>query len=143
MTKNIFVCHNLRYGIPLNSAVVDFYYSSHMIGFSFPQKKSEKILSEIYRTLKPGGKVRLSLVDGDVFWKCRTKTKAKPKHNSDDNCFSFSQINELLYKNGFVNIERLSYRFGTVPDIETLDDYSPEIDIKNSSATTYVEATKN
>jgi SAM-dependent methyltransferase len=141
--NNKFICHNLLYGIPLKSSSVDYIYSSHMIGFSFPEKYSIKLLREIKRTLRPGGILRLSIVDGDIYWKTRTRTLPIPKYCSDANCFSFIQIADILKEIGFVDIRRYSYKIGTVPDINILDDYSSQIDTQNNSGTLYLEATKN
>jgi predicted SAM-dependent methyltransferase len=142
LKNNNFLCHNLLYGIPLESASVDYIYSSHMIGFCFPLMETKYLLSEAFRTLKPGGKMRLSIVDGDYYWRERKRQERSHLFFSDDNCFSFSEIKTLLEEAKFTHIRKMEYRQGIVADLLLLDDFSPEVDRQLKTHTLYLEAEK-
>lgn len=140
--NNIFFLCDLLNGLPLKENVVDYYYSSHMIGFSFPHKISYNILKEMHRTMKPNGLIRLSLIDGDFYWADKGKKTLCENYNTNDNCFSFIEIEELLKKIGFMNIRKCKYQEGDYPDMIELDDYSPKVDHALKSQTMYIEAYK-
>lgn len=49
---------------PFEDASVDFYYSAHTLEH-IPQENCANLLEEVYRTLKPGGAIRLCMPDYD------------------------------------------------------------------------------
>lgn len=139
LSENEYILHNVLYGLPFRDNKIDYCYSSHMIGYSFSKEKSKYVLKEVFRALKPGGSLRLSVIDGDYYWKVRD-----PKiHNlRNDNCFRFEELKEILNKTGFRNIKRCSYKTGEFPEQYCLDDYSEAIDQKLNEKTLYVDASK-
>ncbi len=137
-----FIFHSILYGIPFNNNTVDYYYSSHMLGFSFPQNISYKIFQEIYRTLKLNGLIRLSLTDGDYYWLQNKRIKKSERNNTNENCFTFNEIESILKEIGFSEIRKYKFQEGKYPDMKELDDYSPEVDKAIQSKTMYVEAQK-
>jgi hypothetical protein len=139
LKSNKFLCSNLKKGIPFKEASIDFYYSSHMIGFSFSSQETTVLLGEIYRTLKKNGLVRLSLVDGDHYWSLIDRSNMNPLN---DNCYRFADIVKDLKLAGFVNVDRCSFKCGKVPEMNILDDYSPDVDNYYGEKTMYIEATK-
>lgn len=56
------IFHDLKKGIPFGNNVFDAVYSSHVLEH-FSREKGEFLVQEIFRTLKPGGIVRLVLPD--------------------------------------------------------------------------------
>lgn len=144
MKNNTFFFRNSLKGIPFQDNSVDYIYSSHMIGFSFSKKESEFIFKEMYRVLKRGGCVRLSLAED----KRKHKTYPKNSYNSDENSFNYNDLCQCLRAADFVQIERSAYLQGDFPDIEKLDDYPPEFDDKyrrfnkNFAGTMYVNIFK-
>ncbi|MCT8975976.1 hypothetical protein N4T77_05140 [Clostridium sp. CX1] len=141
LKNNTFIFHNLLYGIPLENSIVDLYYSSHMLGFSFNKVKSINLLEEVFRTLKVNGVIRLSLVDGEYYWKDKLKPKAT-KAFSNDNCFTYSEIEYILIKIGFRYVKKYEYKRGSHKLLIELDDYSPEVDSQFGQRTMYIEAIK-
>jgi hypothetical protein len=135
LKENTFVAHNLKYGIPFMDYSVHYFYSSHMIGFSFPKETSKFLLKEIYRTLTVGGKLRLSF-DGPIFG------NKKSKRSLNQNSYSYNEIKLTLEEVGFSFIKRYRFQEGTIPDLDVLDDYSPEIDRLIGVETIYLEAEK-
>ena len=59
--------------LPFDSNSVDFYYSAHTLEH-IPQEYCPRIISELHRTLKPGGAARLCMPDYDLIRKaCEEK----------------------------------------------------------------------
>jgi predicted SAM-dependent methyltransferase len=141
LENNNFICANLLYNIPIKDNCVDYYYSSHMFGFSFSHKEALLIFDHMYRTLKNNGKIRLSLVDGDLYWKSHKKPIVI-KRNSNYNCYSFNEVRLNLEMVGFKNIVKMRRCIGKVPDLEKLDDYTDEFDQIINEHTMYIEAEK-
>ena len=57
-----FVCHNLKYGIPLPDSSVDFIFSSHVLHHLY-REDALKLIREALRVLKPGGTMRITVPD--------------------------------------------------------------------------------
>ena len=62
---NVDLCSDLCFPFEDNS--VTFFYSAHTFEH-IPQEFCPHIFTEIYRTLKPGGAVRLTMPDYDLFY---------------------------------------------------------------------------
>ena len=60
---NVDLCNEPRFPFPDNS--VSFFYSAHTLEH-IPQEHCANVLREIYRCLKPGGAVRLTMPDYDL-----------------------------------------------------------------------------
>ena len=62
LSENIFIHHDLSYGIPLKDDVADYIYSSHFLEHLY-RDDARHLLNESYRVLKKGGVVRISIPD--------------------------------------------------------------------------------
>lgn len=145
LKNNTFIHHKIEYGLPFPDESVDFVYSSHLLEHLF-QEDAKKLLSEIHRVLKKGGKVRICIPDLDyVFDLFRKGEKEKalaylfPSSQADylsrhRYMYDFPMISELLEKTGFTSIQKFNFKEGTIPDVENLDNRPEE--------TLHVEATK-
>lgn len=133
-----FIHHDLAYGLPITTGVVDFLYTSHFIEHLF-RKDAETLLKEIYRALKPGGTVRISVPDLEYALSLYTKGE-KDKMlssyffvDSDESYYAchkymydYLMLEEAMKQTGFQNICRCNFREGCTPDIEILDNRSEE-----------------
>ncbi len=54
--------HNCKKNVPFRSGTVDYVYSSHFLEH-LKKFETEKVVSECYRVLKPGGVLRISVPD--------------------------------------------------------------------------------
>ena len=64
LRQNRFVHHGLEYGVPCGDAAVNVIYSSHALEHFF-REDAEALLRDAYRTLKPGGRIRVAVPDLD------------------------------------------------------------------------------
>jgi SAM-dependent methyltransferase len=62
LKKNVFVQHNVEYGLPFPDQSVDFIYSSHLLEHLSPHD-ARHLLREAHRVLKKGGILRISVPD--------------------------------------------------------------------------------
>jgi SAM-dependent methyltransferase len=141
-----FVHHDAAYGLPFADNAADFIYSSHFLEHLF-RDEAQHVLREAWRTLKPGGAIRVCVPDlahaialyaaGDkramlanyFFVEDRASFLARHKYMYD-----FDLLRAELAEAGFDDIRRCAYREGRTPDIAHLDNRPEE--------TLYVEAIK-
>lgn len=145
LRNNRFVYHNLSYGLPFPDGSVDYVYGSHILEH-FYSDVGERLLQDIYRVLRKGGRVRICVPDLNFaiglylrgekerslayFFK-DSKAREFYRHNY---MYDFEILEDALRKAGFSCVEKKAYRQGDVPDIERLDNRPDE--------TLYVEALK-
>ena len=73
------IIHDLRKGIPLSENSVDRIYASHVLEH-IPYKEQNILLKEIYRVLKKGGELSVSVPDASLYITAYTnKEKFQPK----------------------------------------------------------------
>lgn len=132
LRENIFIHHDLKYGIPLPDSCADFIYSSHMLHHLYRDDAS-KLLREVLRVLKPGGTIRLAVPDLEYIFSLYqqgNREKAlgyifysKPRGDlfTRRYQYDYSLLSALLGAAGFVDIRRCSFREGKTPDLERLD----------------------
>jgi len=140
-----FVHHRLDYGVPFKNESVDYLYSSHMLEHLFLED-ARILLTEMYRALKQGGRIRLAVPDLEyAFGLYQTGEKEKALsyfftpirsgvfdlHNY---MYDFDLLSRLVASVGFLEVEKCSFRVGKVPDIEKLDNRPEE--------TLFIEARK-
>lgn len=144
---HVFMHHDLSHSIPLKDETADFIYSSHFLEHLFRQD-AERLLTDCYRALKPGGVVRIGIPDlayamslysrgekgrmlADYFF-VEDKGSFLARHKY---MYDFELLRSLLEKAGFAQIARCAYQEGRTPDIALLDN-RPEDSL-------FVEATKS
>lgn len=140
-----FVHHRFDYGVPFEDESVDFVFSSHMLEHLFLDD-ARRLVSDIFRVLKPGGLVRIGVPDlavaldlyrrGDKeqalgFFFTPSRSGLFDRHHY---LYDFDLLRDLLASVGFVEIERRQYRTGRLPDVSVLDNRPEE--------TLFVEAGK-
>jgi SAM-dependent methyltransferase len=145
LRQNEFVHHNLNYGIPFENESADYIYTSHFLEHLYPET-SRFLLQEIYRTLKPGGRIRICVPDlqhavelyqrgqKQAFLEYFFLPSTAHAYERHRNMFDFDTLSSILCEVGYANIERCAYRKGCVPNLDKLDNRPDE--------TLYVEATK-
>jgi len=127
-----FVHHNLEYGLPFESEVVDFIFSSHLLEHLYPDV-AERLLSEAFRVLKKGGRLRVCVPDLEHVLSLYRKGEkeealgflfmpaSSPYYNRHRYMYDFQLLEEKLRGAGFADIERCAFRVGKTPDVEALD----------------------
>jgi SAM-dependent methyltransferase len=140
-----FVFHNLQYGLPFESAIADFIFCSHVLEH-FHRADAEKLLREMHRVLKPGGRVRIAVPDlarAVALYVRGAKAEALEYffpdagagcYDQHRSMYDYGLMAALLEQIGFVDVVECSFREGTVPDLDKLDN-RPE-------QTLFVEAVK-
>ena len=146
LRNNEFVHHDLDYGLPFPDNSVDFVYGSHILEHLYPDVATH-VLRDAHRVLKTGGRIRICVPDlrhaVDVYLSGQTEQAlqwffADSKHgkfNHHKYMYDFDLLKSRLEQAGFTSVERCTYRHGSVPDVEKLDNRPEE--------TLYVEAVKD
>jgi predicted SAM-dependent methyltransferase len=132
LRNHYFVYHNLKYGIPIENSQVDFIYSSHFLEH-LDRLSGQRLLEECLRVLKPGGVIRISVPDLACAWELYQRgEKARMLHDyffveeapgfsQHRYAYDFEILQTLLHDVGFVDVQRMTYQQGRMPDIEILD----------------------
>ncbi len=131
LRKNIFLHHDLKFGMPFSDKSVDYIYTSHFIEHLF-RDEAVQILEEAYRTLKEGGIIRICVPDLEVaigYYLTKDKEKflsyffanSRSKDFGHRYMYDSDLLREMLIKIGFVNVRRCPYREGRIPDVNKLD----------------------
>lgn len=127
--KYLNLCKPLPY--PDNS--VEVIFSSHVFEHLFLDEV-EKLINECFRVLKPGGICRVVVPDlekimalynakdprkfiGDIY-EVATRSAVKNSHHC---AFTGAFLTRLFAEAGFSSVKVLSYRVGSCPDIDQLD----------------------
>jgi SAM-dependent methyltransferase len=131
---NLFVTHNLKYGVPLPAGSADFIFLSHVLHHLY-KDQARALLMEIKRVLKPGGTLRVAVpdleyiialylrglreeaIEGYFFYPSASRSELSTRHYQYD----FMLLTRLLESVGFISVRRCGYRQGATPDIDTLD----------------------
>ena len=146
LENHVFMHHDLSHSIPLKDQTVDFVYSSHFLEHLF-KRDAERLLTDSFRVLKPGGIFRIcipdlayavamyargekvAMLENYFFVEDKESQLARHKYMYD-----FSLLKNVLEQIGFVDVTQCAYRKGLTPDIEVLDNRPEE--------TLFVEARK-
>jgi predicted SAM-dependent methyltransferase len=140
-----FVHHNLVYGIPFADSSADYVYSSHFIEHLY-HEDGARMLQEMFRVLRPGGRARVCVPDldhavrlylhGEKEQALEYFFRPAGAHICDRHkyMYDFDMLAQDLRSAGFQCVERCQFRQGRVPDLDRLDN--------RESETLYVEAVK-
>ena len=140
-----FVHHNLGYGLPFSDDSVDFVYSSHVLEH-FHSFAAERLLRDVHRVLKKGGRLRVCVPDLQHAYGLYVQGHKEEslsyffeprsgEFNRHRYMYDFDLLAALLAKVGFGSIEKCAYQQGLVPDLNRLDSRPEE--------TLYVECVKS
>lgn len=129
---NSFLHHNLVYGIPLPDQSVDYVYSSHLLEH-LDRSSGRQLLEECWRILRPGGVARFGVPDLEVAWDlyaCGEKERMLHDFffvtdatglSQHRYAYDFELLSRALMEAGFVDVHRVHFGEGAVPDLEILD----------------------
>ncbi|MFH0798559.1 MAG: methyltransferase domain-containing protein [Pseudomonadota bacterium] len=133
LSQNRFVFHDLSYGAPFADNAVDYVFSSHFLEH-LSRRDGCRLIGEIYRILKPGGRVRLSVPDLDYALSLYNRGEKElmlqnyffvdhdgSHHSRHKYMYEYDGLKNILAENGFVDIEKWVFQKGKLPDIELLD----------------------
>ncbi|MCG3775253.1 MAG: hypothetical protein JW395_2084 [Nitrospira sp.] len=133
LRDNVFVHHDLAFGIPFQDCSADYIYSSHFVEH-LSQQHAVYLMQESYRVLKKGGLLRLSIPDLEYavsLYALGRKREMLQQYffvDHDDSVYSrhkymydFQMIRDVLTSLGFVDVSRGSYRTGECPSVTVLD----------------------
>lgn len=132
LQKNLFVHHDLIYGIPLENQIADFVYSSHFLEH-LDRQKGRRLLEECFRVLKPGGSLRIAVPDLERAWEMyHHGEKERMIHDfffTDEGsgfgqhryAYDYEMLSGILREIGFTRIKRTEVREGDTPDLQFLD----------------------
>jgi SAM-dependent methyltransferase len=128
---------NFEHGLPLEDRTVDFIFCSHLLEHLYVDDAS-RLVREMYRSLKPGGWVRISVPDlahAVLLYQRGERTRALGYFFSDSRIgalnrhqymYDFALLRDALQQEGFVDVERRAFRQGHLPDLELLDNREDE-----------------
>ena len=136
LASGTFIRHNLTRGIPFDDSSVDYIYASHFLD-SLTRSDGLGLLKDAARVLRPGGMIRLSVSDLErniaLYLSGEQETallRLYPQSVSRANLrywmYDFATLRDALLSSGFVDVERLAFQRGAVPDAELLDNRPDE-----------------
>jgi SAM-dependent methyltransferase len=137
LTQHRFVHHRLQYGVPFGDEMVDVIYSSHALEHLFLEE-AQVLLQDAYRALKKGGLIRLAVPDLEHalrLYQSGEKERALAFFfnqnrsgylNHHHYMYDFELLKNLMEKVGFVEVQRCSFRQGTMRDANILDNRPEE-----------------
>ena len=131
LKKNIFLHHDLKFGLPFSDKSVDYVYTSHFIEHLFKEEATQ-ILKETYRVLKEGGIIRICVPDLEVaigYYLAKDRERflsyffanSRSKDFGHRHMYDFDLLKKMLIEIGFVNVRKCPYREGSIPDVNKLD----------------------
>jgi predicted SAM-dependent methyltransferase len=126
--------YNLKNKVPLLDNSADIIYCSHFLEH-LNKKDGKFFLKECHRSFKNGGLLRIAVPDLDLaiklyqsgetekmqdlfFYTSEEWDFAAHKYN-----YNFDFLKKILGEIGFTDINKMSYKKGTCPDIDFLDVY--------------------
>lgn len=133
LSKNIFVHHDLRYGIPLRNSSADFIFTSHTLHHLY-HDECRALLADTFRVLKPGGTIRICVPNLEYIFslyqrgerECALEFffyKSQPRHQLSRRQYQydFELLRQMLAAAGYQEIRRCPFGQGRTPDLEQLD----------------------
>lgn len=102
-----FIQGDVLAGVPFADNYFDIVYSNSMIEFFKKGEEVDKVLNEMWRLLKPGGKFVVGVLNKESTWAYKriAGTLEKDSVFSVDQFYSFNEFEELMKNLGRVKIE--------------------------------------
>lgn len=131
LSENEFLHHDLSKTIPFHDNIITNIFSSHFLEH-LKKEEAIKLLKEIYRSLKPSGRLRLSIPDLSYAISLYPKEKNKMlnqyffidhenEYSSHKYMYDYDMLYKILKNIGFTKIIRSSYKNSDFLDCEKLD----------------------
>ena len=137
LKKNVFVHHDLVYGIPLPDASADGIYAGHVIEHLY-RNDAEHLLREAHRVLKPGGVIRLDAPDFERFVDAYRDENREAVldalfgesaelgwYSRHRYIYDFDLLSKILREIGFTDVTRCEDATGSLPDLDTFEGNRP------------------
>lgn len=133
LKNHMFMYFNISKNLPFKESSIDYIYTSHFLEH-VTELEGDRILDDMYRILKIGGKIRIVVPDLEYAistYKTNKKDMLKKyfflnKKSSMSNhryMYDFGLMEEKLQKIGFEDINKCSYRASDFPESDQLDSY--------------------
>jgi SAM-dependent methyltransferase len=133
-----FVFSDLARSLPFREKSVDVFYSSHFFEHLF-RKDAVRLLCDCHKALREGGLIRIAVPDLEhavALYQSGENRKMLDDYFFVDDLssflarhkymYDFDLMKEALANAGFHNIRRCSFREGSAPDIDKLDNRPDE-----------------
>lgn len=126
-----FIQGDVLAGVPFTDNYFDIVYSNSMIEFFEKGQEVEKVLAEMWRLLKPGGKFVVGVLNKESTWAYKRTAELLEKDSifSINQFYSWNEFEELMSKFGQVKIETTLYvppYFNKKEDFEWFKDLEAE-----------------
>jgi len=106
-----FIQGNVLEGVPFADNYFDIVYSNSMIEFFEKGKEAKKVLAEMWRLLKPGGKFVVTVLNKESTWAYKRTAELLEKDSifSANQFYTWNEFKELMSKFGQIKIETTLY----------------------------------
>jgi ubiquinone/menaquinone biosynthesis C-methylase UbiE len=127
-----FIQGNVLEGLPFADNYFDIVYSNSMIEFFKKGKEANKVLAEMWRLLKPGGKFVIGVLNKESTWAYKRTAELLDKDSifSINQFYTWNEFKELMSKFGEVKIETTLFvppYFNQKKDFEWFKDLEEEL----------------
>ena len=126
-----FIQGNVLDGLPFRDNYFDIVYSNSMIEFFNKDKEANKVLTEMWRLLKPGGKFVIGVLNKESSWAYKRTAELLEKDSifSINQFYKWNEFQELMSDFGEVKMETTLFvppYFNKEEDFEWFKDLEAE-----------------